>query len=164
MPEPTERDDGSTGAANRKGRDYAASGGKAFIGRIPWLGFWAWSFVGLVVATMIVATSLAAVSEIMLPPTFAAVLAVIFKPLAAVLTRHKVKPSIAAGLLVLGLLALATGVVVATVRGVTAQADQIGVTFDAALNKATHCASTGAHWRQPGRRPRTRPQRSPVAS
>jgi hypothetical protein len=54
MPEPTERDDGSTGAANRKGRDYAASGGKAFIGRIPWLGFWAWSFVGLVVATMIV--------------------------------------------------------------------------------------------------------------
>ena len=68
--------------------------------------------------------ALAAVNEIVLPLVFAAVLAVIFKPAVGVLERHRVKPTLAAGLIVLGLLALMTGVVVATVRGVTDQADQ----------------------------------------
>jgi predicted PurR-regulated permease PerM len=88
------------------------------------------------VATVIVVGALAAVSEIVLPLTFAAVLAVIFKPLAGVLERHRVKPGLAAGLVVLGLLAVATGAVVATVRGVTAQVDQIGPSVDAALDTA----------------------------
>ena len=67
---------------------------------------------------IIVFTALAAVSEIVLPMTFAAVLAVIFKPLVGTLERHGLKPSLAAGLIVLGLLVLMIGVVVATVRGV----------------------------------------------
>jgi putative heme transporter len=92
--------------------------------------------VGFVVAAIIVVVALAAVSEIVLPLTFAAVLAVIFKPLVGVLKRHGFKPSIAAGLVVLGLLALMTVVLVATVRGVTAQADEIGSSVDAAINKA----------------------------
>ena len=87
--------------------------------RVPRLGVWSWSFVGLVAATIIVVAALAAVSEIVLPLTFAAVLAVIFKPLVGVLERHKFKPTLAAGVVVLGLLALMAGVVVATVRGVT---------------------------------------------
>ena len=72
----------------------------------------------------------------MLPMTFAAVLAIIFKPLVGTLQRKGLKPTLAAGLIVLGLIALMLVVVVATVRGVTAQADQIGTVTDAALEKA----------------------------
>ena len=66
---------------------------------------------------IIVSIALGAVSEIVLPMTFAAVLAIVFKPLVGLLQRHGLKPSLAAGLVVLGLLALMAGVVVATVRG-----------------------------------------------
>jgi putative heme transporter len=71
-----------------------------------------------------------------LPLTFAAVLAVIFKPLVRILERHKVWPALAAGIVVLGLLALVTGVIIATVRGVTQQADQISGVAHKALHKA----------------------------
>ncbi len=59
------------GAASRTG----ASG----LGSQTWR--LAWSFVGAVAATIILVRALGAVSEIVLPLTFAAVLAVIFKPL-----------------------------------------------------------------------------------
>jgi predicted PurR-regulated permease PerM len=92
--------------------------------------------VGFVVASIIVFVALAAVSEIVLPLTFAAVLAIIFKPLVRILERHKVWPALAAGVVVLGLLALVTGVIIATVRGVTQQADQISGVADKAVGKA----------------------------
>ena len=57
------------------------------------------------VATIIVVTALAAVSEIVLPLLFAAVLAVVFKPLVGKLERRGLKPTLAAGLVVLGLIA-----------------------------------------------------------
>lgn len=57
------------------GRDTRPSESPAFMRRIPRLGAWAWSFVGFVVAAIIVVTALGAVSEIVLPLTFAAVLA-----------------------------------------------------------------------------------------
>ena len=41
---------------------------------------WAWNFVGAVAATIILVLALGALSEIVLPLTLAAVLAVIFKP------------------------------------------------------------------------------------
>jgi predicted PurR-regulated permease PerM len=104
--------------------------------RVPKLGVWAWSFVGAVVAAVIVVVALGAVSEIVLPLTFAAVLAVIFKPLVGILQRHGFRPTLAAGTVVLGLLVLMGGVVVATVKGVTEQADQISVVTDEALNTA----------------------------
>jgi predicted PurR-regulated permease PerM len=85
---------------------------------------------------IIVSIALGAVSEIALPMTFAAVLAIVFKPLVPVLERHGLKPSLAAGLIVLGLIALMAGVVVATVRGVTDQADQISSVTDQAIEKA----------------------------
>jgi predicted PurR-regulated permease PerM len=103
---------------------------------MPKLAVWSWGFVGVVAAAVIVAVALAAVSEIVLPMTFAAVLAVIFKPLARTLQRHRWKPSLAAGVVVLCLLAVLGGVVVATVRGVTEQADQISAVTDKALNNA----------------------------
>jgi putative heme transporter len=104
--------------------------------RVPRLGVWAWSFVGFVAATVIIVLALGAVSEIILPLTFAAVLAIIFKPFVGTLQRHGFKPSLAAGLIVLGLLALGVGVVVATVRGVADQRDQISEVTDAAVDKA----------------------------
>ena len=81
------------------------------------------------------AAALGAISEIVLPLTFAAVLAVIFKPLVGTLERHKLKPTIAAGLIVLGLAALMIGVLTATVRGVVEQLDEIGSSVDDALAK-----------------------------
>lgn len=97
---------------------------------------WAWSFVGCVAATVIVVAALAAVNEIVLPLTFAAVLAVVFRPLARGLQRRGVKASIAAGTVVLGLLGLFTLVTVATVQGVLEQMDQIGASIDAAVDEA----------------------------
>ena len=103
---------------------------------VPKLGILAWSFVGFVVATIIVVTALAAVSEIVLPLIFAAVLAVVFKPLVVNLERHKLKPTLAAGLVVLGLLALGLAVVIATAKGVIDQMDQVNASVDAALDNA----------------------------
>ena len=103
---------------------------------VPKLGIGAWSFVGFVVAMVIVVAALGAVSEIVLPMTFAAVLAVAFKPLVEVLKRDKIKPSAAAGLIVLGLAALTIGVMVATVQGMLEQTDQISASVDAAIDNA----------------------------
>jgi putative heme transporter len=105
-------------------------------GSVPKVGAWAWSFVGCVVAAIIVVVALAAVSEIVLPLLFAAVLAVIFKPLVGKLERRKLKPTLAAGLVVLGLLGLMTVVAVATARGVIDQRDEISASVDAARDTA----------------------------
>ena len=104
---------------------------------VPKVGALAWTFIGVVIATIIVVTALSAVSEIILPLLFAAVLAVLFKPLVGRLERHRFKPSLAAGLIVLGLIILMTVVLVATVKGVVAQTDQIGTSVDAAIAKAS---------------------------
>jgi putative heme transporter len=104
---------------------------------VPKIGLWSWSFVGVVAATVIVVIALGAVSEIVLPLLFAAVLAVIFKPLVGKLERRGLKPTLAAGVIVLGLAALMTVVMVATVRGVLQQRDEIGASVDAALANAS---------------------------
>jgi putative heme transporter len=128
---------GSIAQADRTAEgDTGPSDGPAILGWVPKVGVWAWSFVGFVVAMIVVVTALGAVSEIVLPMTFAAVLAIVFKPLVGTLVRHRFKPTLAAGLVVLGLLALMAVVVVATVRGVTEQTDEIGASVDAALDKA----------------------------
>lgn len=106
-------------------------------GSMPKAGLWAWTFVGLVAALAIIVTALAAVNEIMLPLTFAAVLAVVFKPAATNLTRRRVKPTVAAGIVVLGLLALMAIVTVATVQGVVAQLDTISASVDSAAEEAS---------------------------
>jgi putative heme transporter len=103
---------------------------------MPRLGVWSWAFVGFTAAVVIVVIVLGALSEVVLPMLFAAVLAILFRPLVGVLQRHKLKPTLAAGAVVLGLLLLMTGVIVATVRGVTDQADQISEVTDKALANA----------------------------
>ena len=103
---------------------------------MPRIGVWSWAFVGFTVAAVIVVIVLGAVSEIVLPMLFAAVLAIMFRPLLGVLERHNLKPTLAAGLVVLGLLLLMGGVIVATARGVIDQADQISTVTDEALANA----------------------------
>jgi predicted PurR-regulated permease PerM len=129
---------------------------------MPKAGIWAWTFVGVIAALVIIVTALAAVNEIVLPMTFAAVLAIVFKPMAVALTRRRVRPTVAAGIVVLGLLALMVLVTVATVQGVVAQRDTIGASVDeAAPRQASPSASTrppGTPSRSPSRRWR-RPSR-----
>ncbi len=103
----------------------------------PKIGVLAWSFIGVVIATIIVVTGFSAVSEVLLPFLFAAVLAVIFKPLAGKLEQHRFKPSAAAGLIVLGLLVLMTVVLVGTAKGIVDQTDEIGASVKAAIDKAS---------------------------
>ena len=52
---------------------------------MPRLGVWSWAFVGFTAAAVIVVIALGALSEIVLPMTFAAVLAIIFRPLVGLL-------------------------------------------------------------------------------
>ena len=113
-----------------------ARGAPGLLGRVPKLGVLVVELRGVVIAGVIVFGALAAVSEIVLPMTFAAVLAVVFRPFLGTLQRRGLKPSLAAGLLVLGLLVLMVGVVVATARGVIDQADEIGDSTTAALQEA----------------------------
>jgi putative heme transporter len=111
--------------------------GAVAVASAPKIGVLAWSFVGVVVATIIVVTAFGYVSEILLPLLFAAVLAVIFKPTIGSLQRRGLKPSLAAGLIVLGLLILIAVVLVATVNGVLDQTDEIGASVDAAIDNAS---------------------------
>jgi predicted PurR-regulated permease PerM len=131
-----EQSDTSAHPDPNAGRDTRPSDGPVPLSWVPKLGVGAWSFVGFVAAMIIVVVALGAVSEIVLPLTFAAVLAIVFKPLVGILQRHRLQPTLAAGLVVLGLLALMALVVVATVRGVVEQTDQLGAAVDAALANA----------------------------
>jgi predicted PurR-regulated permease PerM len=111
--------------------------GAVAVASAPKIGVLAWSFVGVVLATIIIVTAFGYVSEILLPLLFAAVLAVIFKPTVGSLQRRGLKPSLAAGLIVLGLLVLMAVVMVATVKGVLDQSDEIGASVNAAIDKAS---------------------------
>jgi len=102
---------------------------------VPKIGVWSWTFVGFVVALAIVVTAFGVVSEILLPLLFAAVLAVIFKPVVVSLIGHRFKPSLAAGMIVLGLLLLMVCVLVGTIRGIADQKDEISASLDAAIAK-----------------------------
>jgi putative heme transporter len=89
------------------------------------LGLGAWSLLGIIGLTAVAVLGLATVSSVVLPLLFAMVLAVVFRPLGARLERRGVPPSLAAGIVVLGLVALCIAVVVLTVRGVISQTDLI---------------------------------------
>ena len=102
-------------------------------------------------ALVILAVVVAALNEILLPLTFAAVLAVLFKPLAGTLTRRGLRPSLSAGVVVLGLLALIVVVVVATAQGVV---DPAGSSRRWRCAPSRWCAERSADPRRPFRPPR----------
>jgi predicted PurR-regulated permease PerM len=97
------------------------------------LGLAAWSVLGLVALTALLVWGLATVSSVALPLLFAAVLAVIFRPVAGRLERVGVPSPIAAGLVVLGLVAVIVGVVALTVLGIIDQSDRLMDELEAAL-------------------------------
>jgi predicted PurR-regulated permease PerM len=115
--------------------EIGASDVPSLLRRVPRLGVFAWSFVGFVIAAIFVAIGMSAVSEIVLPMTFAAVLAVSFKPLVGTLERKGLKSTLAAGIVVLGLIVLMIVVLVGTVRGITDQTAKISASADAAIEK-----------------------------
>lgn len=110
------------------------------LGRIPKIGVWAWSFIGVGIALLFIAIAFAAVSEILQPIVFAAVLAVIFKPLCDTLRRYRLPSTIAAGVIVIGLLLVAVAVISLTAQGVSDQLEAINASADAAI--ATTAAQT----------------------
>jgi predicted PurR-regulated permease PerM len=89
------------------------------------LGVAAWSFVGLVVTGAIIVSGLATVSSVVLPLVFAAVLAVLFRPVAAGLERHRFTPSLAAATVLAGLAAAIGAILFVTERGIVSQGSLI---------------------------------------
>jgi putative heme transporter len=96
-------------------------------------GITAWSTIGLVGVTAIVVMLLSAVSSVVLPLIFAAVLAVLFRPVAAWLEAQGLRPTLAAGAVVIGCVVAVAVVVVLAVRGVLDQTAQIGGQVEEAL-------------------------------
>jgi predicted PurR-regulated permease PerM len=97
------------------------------------LGVAAWLFIGMVGAAAIILAGMSAVSSVVLPLVFAAVLAVLFRPLAAMLEERGLKPMLAAGAVVLGLVVVSIVVVSLTVEGIVSQTDRIIEEVEAGL-------------------------------
>jgi predicted PurR-regulated permease PerM len=89
------------------------------------MGVIAWSFVGIVVAVGIILAGLATVSSVLLPLVFAAVLAVLFRPLVTRLEGLRVPSALAAALVMVGLVLALIGVVYLVQRGIVSQSDEI---------------------------------------
>lgn len=99
-------------------------------------GIAAWSLVGVVTLTSMVVALLGAISSVVLPLLFAAVLAVLFRPAVAWLEARRVPAAAAAGAVVIGLVLAVVGVVAMAVRGVVDQASRIGDQLTDALDEA----------------------------
>ena len=97
------------------------------------LGLAAWAVLGIIALGYVLVWGLAAVSSVLLPLLFAAVMAVIFRPLALRLERRGVPPFLAAGVVVLGLVVVILGVVAMAVRGVVTQSDRLMDELESAL-------------------------------
>jgi putative heme transporter len=96
-------------------------------------GIAAWSAIGLVGVTAIVVALLSAISSVVLPLIFAAVLAVLFRPVAAWLEGRGLRPTLAAGAVVIGCVVAVAVVVALAVRGVLDQTAEIGGQVEDAL-------------------------------
>jgi putative heme transporter len=125
-------------------RDLVGGDAQRFVARA---GITAWSIVGAVVLTSIVVAVLGAISSVVLPLLFAAVLAVLFRPTAAWLEDRRVPPAFAAGGVVLGLVLAVVGVVALAVRGVADQTTRIGEQVARALEETGLSASQAADLR-----------------
>ena len=118
--------------------------------KLPFLwriGVAAWSFVGIAVSGGIIMVALTAVSSVVLPVLFAAVLAVLFRPSVGWFERHRVPSPLAAGGVVLGLAVVAIAVVVATVGGIVEQGDSVVDQLEDALAQVDVDEATAAEIR-----------------
>ena len=106
---------------------WQASAGLGAAGRplLHQIGLASWSLLGVIALTSVVVLALAAVSSVVLPLLFAAVLAVLFRPLAGRLERRGVPAAAAAGIVVAGLVLVCAAVVGLTVKGIVDQSDRL---------------------------------------
>lgn len=102
------------------------------------IGLASWGFVGVVLVLAICVMALAAISEVAIPVILGLVLAVLFKPVADALARRGSNPTLAAGLVIAGLLAVLGAVAYATVHGVVSQSEAISTSMDQALDTAAN--------------------------
>jgi len=105
-------------------------------------GIAAWCIVGIVAVLAITVSFLAAVSSVALPVLFAAVLAVLFMPVARALERRGIRGTAAATIVVLGLVAVVIGVIALTVYGIANQFDEVVAAVEAGLAKLNIGADT----------------------
>ncbi len=97
------------------------------------LGLASWSMLGIIALATVTVLGLAAISSVALPLLFAAVLAVLFRPVATRLERIGVPSSVAAGLVVAGLVLTCAAVVGLTVKGIVDQSTRLGNELESAL-------------------------------
>jgi putative heme transporter len=105
----------------------------AVVQRFGRAGIVAWSIIGVTIVAAGAIVGLAAVSEVVLPLVFAAMLGIATYPLAERLQRRGLAPALAAGLVVLLCVALAATVVVLVVRAVVREATIIAGWIDRAI-------------------------------
>jgi putative heme transporter len=94
----------------------------------PWLrhlGTSAWLLVGIALVTVATIWLLSLTQTIVMPVITAGVVAAVASPLVAWLGRHRVKRGIAAGLVLLGIVLLAVGVVVLVIGGLLSQGGDV---------------------------------------
>jgi predicted PurR-regulated permease PerM len=103
---------------------------------VVWLGIGSWSILGVVVLLSIAVAALSVISSVVLPLVFAVVLAVVFRPVAARLEGAGLRPTVAAGIVVIGLVVLVAAVVALAVDGIVDQTSEIGAQVGDALDEA----------------------------
>lgn len=99
------------------------------------LGLASWSLIGIILLIGILIIGLSAVSSVLLPLVFALVFAVLFQPVVRWMGRHRVPPSVAAGLVVVAIVGACVGVMMLTVVGVIDQSERIGDEIEQALRE-----------------------------
>lgn len=108
------------------------------------IGIASWSVIGVVIVATMAVGLLAAVSEIVLPLVFAVLLGAATYPLARRLQRLGLKPAIASLVVVVGMIGVAVGVVLMTVKAVIQETGELTARIDDALaDLATSGESSG---------------------
>lgn len=98
------------------------------------VGIASWSIVGVIVLLSIVLGLLAAVSELVLPFVFAVMLGVTFAPLVTRMRTRGVRASIAALIVVVGIILSVAAVVLLTIDAVASETGAISAQIDDALD------------------------------
>ena len=105
------------------------------------VGVGIWTLIGAIILLSICAAILAALSELMLPLVFAAMIGAVLRPVAVKMHR-RVKPGIAAMIIVAGSIVAIAGVALLAFRAVVEEAGELSAEIDEALE--TMSTTTGA--------------------
>jgi predicted PurR-regulated permease PerM len=121
-----------TEAGNRE--DTMAEQGEQRDGLIK-LGRRGWAIVGVIAASVVIYLILAGLSGLVIPLIVAGVIGALFVPLVDKLTKHMHR-TLAAGIVLVGLIVIGVGAVVVAVAGVAEQAPEVEKQLNAGLGTA----------------------------